>query len=187
MICAKSKFFEAACSKLWGEGKERVVRLPELKVGAFQAYIVWIYTGNITVDVTTADLSNAKAYEEFAKAIDLYLLGDALDDLLLRNTAMRILVTKRGVWRVHPRIVTVNRAWNSTSPGSRLRRMIVDMTVQRMNRVNTKDLDSYPQDLVKAVAMSSLQKIPTGSDAAFVSGLDNYLEPEGGEDPGKGK
>ena len=40
LICAKSKFFEAACSKLWAEDTEKVVRLPEVKVDAFQAYLV---------------------------------------------------------------------------------------------------------------------------------------------------
>jgi hypothetical protein len=38
LICANSKFSEAACSKLWAEGKEKVVRLPEVKVGTFEAY-----------------------------------------------------------------------------------------------------------------------------------------------------
>lgn len=40
LVCANSKFFKAACSKLWAEGEEKIVRLPEVKVDAFQAYLV---------------------------------------------------------------------------------------------------------------------------------------------------
>lgn len=31
LFSAKSKFFEAACSKCWKEGMERTIRIPEAK------------------------------------------------------------------------------------------------------------------------------------------------------------
>jgi hypothetical protein len=74
----------------------------------------------------------------------------------------------------------------STPPGSRLRRLIVDMTVKRMNREHIKDLDGYPEDLMRSIAISALEKLPIVTDAAFVSVLDDYLEPEGVEHLGKG-
>jgi hypothetical protein len=64
--------------------------------------------------------------------------------------------------------------------------LIVDMTVKRMNREHIKDLDGYPEDLMRSIAISALEKLPIVTDAAFVSGLDDYLEPEGVEHLGKG-
>lgn len=107
LVCANSKFFKAACSKLWAEGKEKVVRLPEVKLDAFQAYLVWVYTGKVV-------FNRQAPRHQLRDTIDLYLLGDVLDDLLLRNTAMRTLVIHIPVWNVIPSVRLVNHIWAST-------------------------------------------------------------------------
>jgi hypothetical protein len=38
-ICAKSKFFKAACSERWIEGKQKVVKLPDITARDFQTYV----------------------------------------------------------------------------------------------------------------------------------------------------
>jgi hypothetical protein len=38
-ICAKSKFFKAACSERWIEGKQKVVKLPDVTARDFQTYV----------------------------------------------------------------------------------------------------------------------------------------------------
>jgi hypothetical protein len=187
LICASSKFFKAACSKLWSEGQEKVVRLPEVKVETFQAYVVWVYTGKIAVNKPTQDCVRKFALEEYREAVELYLVGDVLDDLLLRNTAMRTLVTKRKVWQVQPDLATIHQIRDSTPPESRLRQMIVDVTIKRMHRANIDEVASYPADLLKCIALKLLQQVPTVFNEAFVSRLDDYLEPEGGENSGRSK
>lgn len=39
MLCAKSRFFRAACSKRWASGVEKVVRQPEGTAEDFQIYV----------------------------------------------------------------------------------------------------------------------------------------------------
>jgi hypothetical protein len=177
-ICGKSKFFEAACSKLWREGKKKLVRLPEVKAGTFQTYVIWLYSGEIPVNRSSSDNVAKMACDEYDETVELYLLGDVLDDLLLRNAAMRALVAGKGEVRVYPGSKIATRIWDSTPPGSRLQRMVVDMTIKCMSREHTKNLDGYPDDMLRSIAIAFLERVPTVSDEAFVSKLDDYLEPE---------
>lgn len=176
LICAGSKFFNAACSKLWAEGKEKVVRLPNANAEAFQAYIVWIYAGKIAVNKSSSG-------REFRQTVELYLLGDVLDDLHLRNEAIRTLVEKSREWRFHPPPDLMNRIWNLTTPESQLRKMIVDKTIMRWDRAFTREVVDYPRELLQSLTMSLLDRVEIVPQAQFESGLEKYLESETSETP----
>lgn len=174
LICAGSKFFNAACSKLWAEGKARILRLPQANAEAFQAYIVWIYAGKITVNKSTSG-------QEFRQTVELYLLGDVLDDLHLRNEAMRTLVEKGREWKFHPPPDLMNRIWDLTAPESQLRKMIVDKTIMRLDRACTSQVVDYPRGLLQSLTMSLLDRVGLVSQAQFESGLHKYLHSETSE------
>lgn len=178
LVCANSKFFKAACSKLWAEGKEKVVRLPDVKVDAFKAYVVWIYSGKVTVNTSNKEATD-KSSAEFKEIVELYLLAGILDDLQLRNAAMRTMVMKSKDWKIQPSAQVINRIWNSTSPGSLLRKMVLDKTIMRFSRSEfEKDSADYPKDLLHSMAVALMKKVATVSCDVFVAGLDEYLEPE---------
>lgn len=173
LVCAKSKFFEAACSKLWAEGKEKLVRLPEVEVDVFQAYLVWVYTGKVAVN-------KEDPRRQLRAIVDLYLLGDVLDDLLLRNAAVRTLVINIPIWNVIPSINLVNHVWASTPTNSPLRRVIVDVVVKRVGRASMRHcvtLD-HPPEFLHSIAVASLNQLATVSAENLISGLYGYLEPE---------
>jgi hypothetical protein len=173
LVCANSKFFKAACSKLWAEGEEKIVRLPEVKVDAFQAYLVWVYTGKVVF--------NGEAPRHKLRAIiDLYLLGDILDDLLLRNTAMRSLVIHIPGWSVIPSVGLVNHIWASTPAGSPLRQVIIDIIVKRVGRANLERCVTvdHPAEFLHDMAVVLLKQVPTVSAERFISGMNGYLEAE---------
>ena len=180
LICANSKFFKAACSKLWAEGKEKVVRLPEVRVDAFQAYVVWVYTGKVV-------FNRQAPRHQLRDTIDLYLLGDLLDDLLLRNTAMRTLVIRLPVWNVIPSVGLVNHIWAFTPTGSPLRQVIIDTIVKRVGRASlghcvTAD---HPAEFLHDIAVVLLKQVPTVSAERFISGMNGYLEAEPSNDNAK--
>lgn len=86
MICSKSKFLQAACFEGWPEGQEKVVRLPDVhSKKAFQMYMNWAYTNELDVDTT------APNYIPFIEFIELYHLGEVMDDGRLRSTTIRAL------------------------------------------------------------------------------------------------
>jgi hypothetical protein len=72
-ICAKSKFFQAACRKEWSEGAQKLIRLPEVEPGVFRSYLNWVYTGDLAVNSTKDDPVNPKntKYSNFRSSTSL--------------------------------------------------------------------------------------------------------------------
>jgi hypothetical protein len=120
-VCAKSKFFKAACSKQWREGQEQIVRLPEAGVAAFKAYSAWVYSGDVAEHTCTPESEEEDMDVAQTSLIDLYLLGDTLDDIQLRNKAMSMLFACIRHC-VIPSIDNVRHIWESTPSGSFLRK-----------------------------------------------------------------
>lgn len=100
-ICAKSRFFKAACRKEWSEGITRVIRLPEAEPEMFRSYLVWVYTDGLAVDITNSEPVQAQE-TKYSTFVKLYVLGDRLEDLRLRNSIMEILVNSKPP--VQPRV-----------------------------------------------------------------------------------
>ena len=128
-VCSKSKFFRAACSERWLEGQERIVRLPEAKPVAFQEYCRWIYYGQVADGTCTMTSSNIEKLGETQRLIDLYLLGDQLDDTQLRNQANIKLFKSLQNANTMPSIAQMELVWDSTTRGSSLRKLLVDVVV----------------------------------------------------------
>jgi hypothetical protein len=192
LVCASSKFFKAACSKRWAEGRAKEVRLDEVKAETFRAYIVWVYAEKITANRSTQGDAKVAALDEFAETVDLYLLGEFLDDLRLRNAAMRALVTNSKLWIIQLLPKLIDQIWKSTLPDSLLRKMIVDATVSRaLDPMYTSGFEQhsedYPKDFLRCVAVASMKKLPFIGSTAFASGVSKYLEPKVKDEPNSSK
>jgi len=185
LVCAKSKFFATACSKLWAEGKERVIRFPQVKVDAFQSYVVWVYTGNLVVNAPAKDPKEA-GRDGIRATIDLYLLGNVLDSFQLRNDTMKSLVTNIPVWNAVPSLDIISRIWASTPPRSLLRQVIVDTIVMRVNRGRLDHLvtSNHPKDFLHSLALRQTSTVPVET---FVTGVSKYLEPDASNTAEKSK
>jgi hypothetical protein len=164
VVCAKSKFFKAACSKRWREGQEQVVRLPEVKTAVFQAYSTWIYSGEIADGTCTLTNTLTEKGAEHEHLIDLYLLGDRLDDIQLRNEAnKKLFASMRKVDAVPGHGITM-RVWESTMPGSLLRKMLVDMVILRFSRtLFAESVSLYHPEFLQEVAVAAVNAAPTES------------------------
>jgi hypothetical protein len=86
-LCSKSKFFKAACSESWI--KNKTVRQPHVTVELFRHYCEWIYSETIPANTCTSGSTDAMKHKEHMLLIRLYLFGDSLDDIKLRNEATR--------------------------------------------------------------------------------------------------
>ena len=176
MICATSKFFRAACSTRWLKDGERVIRLPGIQPPDFQVYVHWSYTGDLVVedDATKADRGMNLAR--------MYIVGDVLDDVKLRNSATQLLnalVIAQGFFC--PRVIRL--VWENTAPSSSLRKWTVDTAILAINRKDfAKNAARYPVEFMSAMALEALQHISPITrkerEREFTSLLPNYLEPE---------
>jgi hypothetical protein len=127
LICDSSKFFKAACSANWVEGRKGKVKLPAVMPRDFQRYLAWLYSKKLQAASKEAQVAVMHA------TIDLYILGDVLDDIRLRNAAIELLFmlepsSEHGL----PSIDTVEKMWTQTPPNSFLRNMYVEKYVFRL-------------------------------------------------------
>lgn len=172
VICVKAKFFRAACRENWREGHDKLVRLPEVKPETFQRYIDWTYREALVAEATASD--------GLRQSVDMYLLGEFLDDIKLRNKTLEAIHRHMIVDLLHPGAAETKLIWEKTQPSSPLRRLVIDATVQRMSSVAFKQhISDWPADLVQQVAVSLKQQATSVTCDDFQANLTTYLEVEG--------
>lgn len=175
-ICAKSRFFKAACRKEWSEGITRIIRLPEAEPEMFRSYLVWVYTDGLAVDITNSEPVQAQE-TKYSTFVKLYVLGDRLEDLRLRNSIMEILVNSNHQFNHE----SVTWAFEHTPTGSLLRKMLVSFAATRWVRAifdehKAKYHPEFVLDLA-AFLMHQTDKQKIGL-AEFIQKLPEFLEDE---------
>jgi hypothetical protein len=155
------------------------VRLPEVKAATFKVYCSWVYSNAIAEPTGTANSSAHDKHAETESVIELYLLGDKLDDILLRDQAKITLFRSMQNQSSIPGVDLLELIWESTPPGSLFRKMIVDVYVKRIIRDNfCKSVSEYPRELLEAVATTSMQASPLVAWSEMTNDLSPYLEVE---------
>lgn len=177
VVCAKSKFFKAACSKRWIEG--RLVRLPEMATSTCKAYCGWVYSGKIAEIICNEDSDNDDKCNEKLRFVDLYLAADTLDDIQLRNLAVGLLFKCFRMHATIPSDVLVDQIWKSTLRGSQMRRMILDSFVAQCDRkLFEENLSKYPREFIEDVATTAMKAAPAVSWSEMAKRISDYDEVE---------
>lgn len=150
LVCNSSKFFRAACSETWLEGQEKLVRLPETDPDVFQEYCKWTYSGSIRGTTCTAANTQEQKNAELKLLVRMYLLGDLLDDLKLRNRTFHELLHGMTALNRVPSAKVLTSIWNATTAGSLFRKMLVDVTIAREARTRfAADVSVLPPSMSK--------------------------------------
>jgi hypothetical protein len=182
-LCSKSKFFRAACSKRWIEGQEKTVRLPDVKIELFRHYCEWICSGTIPANRVTTQSDTKELNAEHKLLIGLYLLGDSLDDLQLRNLATQRFCKCLQEGNSLPICQAYVDIWSSTPSSSLFRKQLVDIVVGRLNRDKFAEMIAeYPAEWVRELAVAAMRKAPTLTWETVVGDNTKYLESEEAED-----
>lgn len=98
IICERSKFFKAACSKDWLENQDKTVKLPEQEVETFRMYVETVYTEKVDYVALAQFLAamNGKARKRTSEdetqdtaaylgLCKLWIAADFLGDSKVRN------------------------------------------------------------------------------------------------------
>jgi hypothetical protein len=173
LICIKSKFFLAACSERWSKGEEKIIHLPEVKPETFQRYVDWTY-GDAIVAEPGLDAS-------IDMTVDMYLLGDVLDDVRLRNKTTKALLRHITVDRVAPGPRNMRLIWEMTPRSSLLRKLAVDSTATRLNPKKFEQyIELWPAGLVQQVAVKLRHQATNMHADVSRANVADYLEAEDG-------
>lgn len=105
IICEKSPFFKAACSKNWIENQEKTVRLPEQEVEIFRMYLECVYREKVEYILLTGIPITMSGKKEYIKPEDdagfatafmsickLWAAADFLGDTKTQNEIMDCIV-----------------------------------------------------------------------------------------------
>lgn len=167
VVCASSKFFKAACSLSWKEGQEGIVRLPTARPCVFEMYLDWIYFGEIASKVTDWSMG---------PLINLYMLGDMLDDKDLRNNV--IVALQNGSYKARKITGTshICHIWENTKESSMLRKWALDAILLRKRSSFEESAMKYPPDFVRQIAVKLMQQTPATRSADFLAKTREYQE-----------
>ncbi|KAK4888590.1 hypothetical protein LTR27_012542 [Elasticomyces elasticus] len=177
-VRAKSKFFDAACQREWIEGRERVVKLPEVEPETFELYATWMYQGKI-------DHETLRMAAVFLAGANKTRLGDKQAKLCWTSTMdlMRLHVAadflgdaelmKRAVDGITETITAsipfsyklqeiVSYVWGSTSSKSGLRKIVLDYIVATGMHKSMRDhlrkiQPNVPSDFFADLSFHSLE------------------------------
>lgn len=101
------------------------MRLPAVAEDVFKSYIHWIYSG--TVVIKEDDEPPANGIWGYLSLCRLYVAGDALGDMALRNAVMDRLFAGRIRKRNFPGVDPAEIAYTQTPEGSNLRNFLIDV------------------------------------------------------------
>lgn len=93
---------------------------------AFEGYINWAYSDTLVAESTVS--------RNIDMMIDLYLLGDKLDDIKLRNKTLKALHSYATIDKTLPGAQNIGIIWEGTPSSSPLRRWALDSLVARRSR-----------------------------------------------------
>ena len=176
MICDRSPFFKAACSKGWVEHEARKVNLPDESPEIFQAYLDWAYsqTKDIIRLLKSPD-SLLDSMLDFAiqqdlrlKLCRLWILADYLGDSTCKNEVMNNLISLHA----KPRLIIVRYSavsrvvYERTGNQSKLRKWLVDTLVPMIDAKSLHmKLWRCPADFMMDMFQAFVQKAgPVGRD-----------------------
>ncbi|KAK5689687.1 hypothetical protein LTR97_012686 [Elasticomyces elasticus] len=179
-VRAKSKFFDAACQREWIEGRERVVKLPEVDPETFELYATWVYQGKIDHEALRIAALNPRhiATEEEQRTegrvkywststmdlMRLHVAADFLGDTELMKRAVdgiTDIIASRCTW-IYTLTDIVSYVWDATTSASGLRRIVLDHIVSAGTRKTMHDFlllmrPHVPSEFLADLAFHSLK------------------------------
>jgi hypothetical protein len=166
IICARSKYFRLTCVHRLDNDHKKVVPLPTVDPATFQMYMDSVHNLKLAYDKQSS-----------APLVKLYLLGNLLDDLQLRNKAMGLLCSLK----VCPSPATVTLIWEHTSQESLLREWTIDIVTSRlMSACFAASVALYPAVFVQQAAVKLQQQAISAGSARRLMNTRDFTESEGG-------
>lgn len=190
LLVDKSEFFEAACRNEWKEATSRIIKIPDVDLDAFYAYMYWVYweVVAITSDCRKTLRSAADSEPALNDLVELWLLADRFAETRLRDFTMDALR------KVAHSIYSAEKDWtaaftpamtahicSSTTGGRALRRFVVDVFESKVTEANLNGgKESFPPEFLVDLA-TKLMRMRGGEDNkvwAFYEAKCHYHEHE---------
>lgn len=130
-----SDFFKAAMKKEWAEGQTRTIKLPEETCqDTFIQYLNFSYTGKLPTEAITIRGSSDFPGDPFTYLAKTYVLGERMLDNAVQHAVIAEIIRLTAVRNgegitLFSGPMTIGIAYDRTSTGSPIRRLLVDQLV----------------------------------------------------------
>lgn len=162
----RSLFFRKALSGGFKEAQERVVKLPEDDPEIFGIYLHHVQTNEFSVLPDSLSLED-NGYEE--TLIKLYVLAEKLQDTRFKNAIVRAVIGYCHQSRPNNRFYSLGQSvtrllYEGTSPGSNMRRVVVEMKAWDHNNLEGILRKGWPYEFLAELAYESIKCRDTKHD-----------------------
>lgn len=122
-------FLKAAMKKKWAEGQTRTIKLPEeTSFPIFVHYLTFAYGGRLPTE-------EAKKADRYRVLVEIYVLGERMLDKCVQHAVIEeiirlSMIRSKKMQSQFPSAATITIAYEGTSAGSPIRRLLVDQRVE---------------------------------------------------------
>ncbi|KAK5742356.1 hypothetical protein LTR17_003368 [Elasticomyces elasticus] len=138
-LCARSKYFKAACQREWAEGQDKTVYIPEVSPETFDLYAIWAYFGKIDIEPLQEVEEDPGDYDDNSEEerqtwydctmalLRLHVAADYLGDEELKKRTIDALTSVIAARRkLHSLVEVLSYVWSATPPKAGLRKFVLD-------------------------------------------------------------
>jgi hypothetical protein len=165
---SSSKFLKRMLSNDWRETREKRLSLPETRPWILEVYLHWMYTGHVV-------LEHSPAEADTVLLVEIYLLGDYLDDMVFCDTIVEKLVElSQGPKHKLPSGTAVRLAWSKTSVDSPLRAVVKELFLGVAIYSALEALlnnDDFPYEFILDILSSSVENNNGFCTRSFLTNL----------------
>ncbi|PVH75306.1 hypothetical protein DL98DRAFT_536708 [Cadophora sp. DSE1049] len=155
-ICKQSRYFKTVCRKAWQSGRLRTVTLVDDDPRLFAIFLFWLAKGDIEsssdfIEITDPEYTEGemieKRCEQWEQLRRCYNLGDDLLAPAFKNAVMDCLITVSDYLITDHKLFPCRMVqeleiiYETTYPGSGLRKLIVDLAVKYLDLESVENLD----------------------------------------------
>lgn len=150
-VCAKSKMFAKSFLGSFQEAETGIIRLEDIPVCLFRIFVSWLYdrrlqyarsdplvSANDEFAMVVSPKTNADEQQPetwpFFILVRLFLLGDRFDAWEFRTAAIDAMIQERRKTQKPPRQSVINHAFEHTTEGSPLRKLLIHMHAYHTKR-----------------------------------------------------
>lgn len=153
VLCAQSKFFEAACKNEWMDSNDRSLKLPEDESDCIRAMITWMYHPFIRIPKGLCGKEKEMARVAFLAR--LWVVADKFNILRLRNDSLdgiihyldnyvRGTVGKTAMDFFHHEVLSF--VYQNTYESAPIRKVLVDFAIETLEQNDVDVLRGSPAE-----------------------------------------
>lgn len=133
VICARSSFFEAACSARWTRSPQKPIELLEESVKHFDIYLNIVYNSTVDAALPEEEGLTSEDPEIVSRLVATYILADKLGDIEAANIIIDEIIreTEKTKWLPDESDITI--AVETLLIDSPLCRLFIDYYVHEVN------------------------------------------------------